>query len=50
MKFAAKKLTIATSQFSISSDIKANQEKICKQIKQASASDCNVIHFPEGSL
>jgi len=43
-------IKIATSKFSISSNIKTDKEKICTQIIKALASDCDVIHFPEGSL
>ena len=43
-------LKIATSQFSISSDIKRNRNFILKQIREAREKACDIIHFPEGSL
>ncbi|WP_321538880.1 nitrilase-related carbon-nitrogen hydrolase [Flavobacterium piscinae] len=44
------KLKIATSQFSVSSDIVKNKSKILKQIKEAKEYGAQLIHFPEGSL
>lgn len=44
------KLKIATSQFSVSSDIVQNKIKILEQIKEAKENGAQLIHFPEGSL
>lgn len=44
------KLRIATSQFSVSSNIELNRDNIIKQTKEAKEKGCDVIHFPEGSL
>lgn len=44
------KITIATSQFSVSSDIDLNMRNILTQMKEAKDLGCDVIHFPEGSL
>jgi len=44
------KLKIATSQFSVSSDIRLNLNNIVKQMEEAKDKFCDIIHFPEGSL
>lgn len=44
------KLKIATSQFSVSHDIRLNVNSITKQMEEAQREMCDVIHFPEGSL
>ncbi len=41
---------LATSQFPISADIKANYKYIVAQMHAAKAKNCNIIHFPEASL
>lgn len=45
-----KKLTIATSQFPISSDIKKNSYWIIQHIKKAKKKNADIIHFPEACL
>ncbi len=44
------KLNVATSQFSVSSDIEANANRILRQMQQAKASGAHVAHFCEGAL
>lgn len=44
------KIKIATSQFSLSSNIQKNKSHILAQIKEAKVSGAHLIHFPEGSL
>ena len=44
------KIKIATSQFSVSSSLPGNKFNIITQIEQASQSEVDVIHFPEGSI
>ena len=44
------KIKIATSQFSVSSNIRENKRKIIVQISEAKKSGAQLIHFPEGSL
>ncbi|MCX2743058.1 carbon-nitrogen hydrolase family protein [Mangrovivirga sp. M17] len=44
------KIQIATSQFPVSSDILSNKKHIISQIKEASESGCDLIHFPENAL
>lgn len=44
------KIRIATSQFSVSSNIQSNKNTILSQIKEAEKSGVDLIHFPEGSL
>ena len=44
------KLTIATSQFPVSSDIHRNYRYIAKQAYQARSQGALVLHLPEGSL
>lgn len=44
------KIKIATSQFSVSSNILQNKAKIIAQIKEAKEMGAQLIHFPEGSL
>ncbi|MCB9080886.1 MAG: carbon-nitrogen hydrolase family protein [Lewinellaceae bacterium] len=43
-------MRIATSQFPISASIDQNRMYILRQMVEASAQNCQVIHFPEGSL
>ena len=45
-----KKITIATSQFPVSSNIEENKKYILSQMQEAKTSGCDLIHFPEGSL
>lgn len=45
-----KKITIATSQFPVSSNMEENLQFILSQMQEAKASGCDLIHFPEGSL
>ena len=49
-KITEMKIQVATSQFPVSSDIKQNCEYIIAQTRMAKENDCNLIHFPEGSL
>jgi predicted amidohydrolase len=44
------KLKIATSQFSVSSDVELNRDTIIRQTQEAKDKNCQIIHFPEGSL
>lgn len=44
------KLTIATSYFPVSADIKRNRDFVLKQMRQAAAQGVDVIHFPEACL
>ena len=44
------KIKIATSQFSVSSNIQNNKDNIITQINEAKGSGAHLIHFPEGSL
>ena len=44
------KIKIATSQFSVSSDIIRNTHRIIDQMKAAKSAGATLIHFPEGSL
>lgn len=44
------KITIATSQFPVSYDIKKNMNYIIQQMKKASKLKSNIIQFPEASL
>jgi len=43
-------MKVATSQFSVSSDIRHNLVRILMQMQQAKELNCHVIQFPEGSL
>ena len=45
-----KKINIATCQFAVSGDIKANLKWMRLFIKEAAKQDANVVHFPECSL
>ncbi|MDR7074377.1 carbon-nitrogen hydrolase family protein [Fictibacillus barbaricus] len=44
------KMTVATCQFPVSSDIKRNKDYIVKQIKMAKKKGADVAHFPEAAL
>lgn len=44
------RLKIATSQFPVSNNIRANTNYILEQMSEASHKACDVIHFPECSL
>lgn len=44
------KLSIATSQFPVSSDLDANAREVLKQMRQAKDCDAHVVHFCEGAL
>ena len=44
------RLTVATSYFPVSSDIRTNTKHIVKQMRDAKAAGSHVIHFPEGAL
>lgn len=44
------RMTIATCQFPVSSDIKKNQKYIIKQMKEAKEKGADVAHFPEAAL
>jgi predicted amidohydrolase len=43
------KIKTATSQFSVSSKIEDNKNRILAQIDEAKNLSANLIHFPEGS-
>lgn len=43
-------LRLATCQFPVSADVKANGEWVRTQIRQASAKGADLIHFPECAL
>ena len=44
------KLIVATSQFPISADIRANLRHVLEQMRSARAQGARVIHFPEAAL
>src|SRR5919202_5569347 len=44
------KLSVATCQFPVDSDIQRNFEYIARQIQAAKKQGADVVHFPEGSL
>ena len=46
----ARKLTIATSQFNVSSNVKGNLKIILNQMKEAKSKNADIIHFPECCL
>ena len=44
------KLLVATCQFPVSADIRANSEWICRQLREAKQRNANLAHFPECAL
>jgi predicted amidohydrolase len=50
MEWSLVKLTIATCQFPVSSDIQRNMKYIIKQMKEAKKKGSDVAHFPEAAL
>ncbi len=50
MIMANGKLKIATCQFAVSADIKANAQSVCKFITSAAHEGADIVHFPECAM